>query len=222
MNTRGHWRFRVYTTSYEKEKLSFSELKSFLRNNQVKLRGWYFPHYTEEELTNHAGFCQSFSEVNAMYESLEFFRFFRSGQFIYLGTLREDAPNVRQDLKIKADEKALAFTRTIWTITEFLEFARRMAVGGIFEGMVNIEISLFGALNRRICNTDLNRSFNGTYICHNATVEIRKEAPIERILGESNVIAAEFVNELFHLFNLENIGMNVIDEVQKQLMERRF
>jgi hypothetical protein len=221
MNSKGYWRFRVRNDKYQENKFSHPQLKELIRKDQVKLRGWYFPHMSEQEVTNHHGFIQSYSKTSVMYESLEFFRFFRSGQFFFMGTLREDDASVANELKLKG-KKGLEFTRTIWTITEFFEFTRRLAVSGAFEGSMHIELSLIGSLDRQIYSADFNRNFHGEFVCRESSIQIEKEISLDTFLGESNKLAAEVINNIFHLFHLEELSMTVLEEEQRRLLERRF
>ena len=82
LKTRGYWRIELRPTKFKEDQFSLSECKKMIEENQVRLRGWYFPHYS----TRHGDFFNAGNHVVGYIdrsEHCEIFKMYCSGQFVY-------------------------------------------------------------------------------------------------------------------------------------------
>lgn len=220
LNSPGHWRVNFRPDTFEKNKFDHSQIRALLQKHQIALRGWNFPHFKEDKLTNHPGFVESITNAQVLSVKREFFRFYKSGQFIYHAVLREDDPETK---KRKGIEKGLELTNTIWTLTEFFEFCRRLSSDGVFGKEVKIDIQLRGALNRSLYTNNFDIDLFDDYKCHSAYIPVvDQNFKVSDILGASNNFAIKAVQEVLSLFNNSVTQKPLLEEEQRRLFERRF
>jgi len=88
----GHWRINLRPLRPLDERLSFRQCQEVVEQNRVSIRGWDYPHisYRQDEqgaLERGDQFVESWCDWN---EQLEFWRMYRSGQFLSYNALSED------------------------------------------------------------------------------------------------------------------------------------
>ncbi len=228
INSPGCWRVVLRPLRYQKERFTHAQIRDLLRKNAVKLRGWSFPHHRDEGLANRMGYVDFANESNVMIHRLEYLRFYQSGQFLYYGNLREDDPEQMKKWNESAREmgepegvKILRFVNAIYCITEFFEFARRLANGGVFDSGMEYQIRLSGSLNRLLVDDPFS-GFEGHYKCHEPGIYFEGKVSAENIVGKSSVVAVDVMEKVFSLFNFTDYPRNLLEEEQAKLLERRL
>lgn len=216
----GYWKINIRPTSYVENRIdSPSKCEEYLRSSKVSLRGWDFPHIST--LKSGQKFIQS-SEYFGGHE--EFFRFFKSGQFVFYKAMPEEsmAPSHQQ----RVNEKGLEIITTLFFLTEVFEFASRIFN---FEEMGNqftIDIEVFNIKGRQLFFYDPSRVLYEGYISEiDNDIKIRKERRLENLILEKAELAIEVSKEIFGAFGL-NTSTSAFDsyfkEEQEKLLTRRL
>lgn len=218
---RGHWRVRFMPTELNR-KLNHAKCKAILRETQVKLRGWYFPHFDLGDLKNVEQGVSSGTEFG---EFIEAFKFFFSGQFIDYIALPEDWLEQAEFYARNKYEcgKVLDYTNTVFTVTEFFEFCARLAKKDVFGVSVDISISLVNnSPARKVFSLWDPMSFIGeNYVCVEPKIEKTYSCSKAQILAKASDLAIDYVKHVFALFQWDDIALNTLREHQKKLLERK-
>jgi hypothetical protein len=139
----GYWRVNFRPMIPLNSELTFQQCEELVRDNLVSLRGWYFPHQSHQKNDN-----GGWSRGDNFYENWcdwcgfhEFWRMYKSGQFLYYGALREDTQE-------ESRNGTLSILNAIYTITEFIEFAHRLHRTAPFRGGIKVKLELRNTAGR--------------------------------------------------------------------------
>lgn len=161
-----YWRVNIRPLKFIKERIkSLSEIRNYLEQCKVSLRGWDFPHIDHKNTTNGQDWVQSECEFN---DIKEFWRFYKSAQFIHYFSVYEDyymksKPN-RSLSQNNSFSGYLDIFVTLYRMTEIYEFAMRLAQKGVYENGIYISITLSGIENFKLCFCDNSRVLFHPYI----------------------------------------------------------
>jgi hypothetical protein len=145
-----HWRVTYRPATYDENRISsLSECLEIIAKNRVSLRGSDFPHVsrTRDGMAYGSRWIASWSNIMG---HLEYWRFYQSTQFLYLGSVREVtetewAERLRAMGRLDANVPGLiSITNFVYSVTEIFEFAARLAQASIYREAVEIAISLTG------------------------------------------------------------------------------
>jgi hypothetical protein len=145
IRSKAFWRILVHPLSYSDTNVSsFSALEPIITRSSVRIRGWDFPHISDRD----GGIVpnQTFIErVTNWQHYLEYWRFYQSGQFIYLGGVAYEWRE-RSELWPRGGEptsgRPLSVTDVIYRFTEAFELASRMSLTEAGADEMRIEIGL--------------------------------------------------------------------------------
>ncbi|HEX6083426.1 MAG TPA: hypothetical protein VF266_02810 [Thermoanaerobaculia bacterium] len=152
-----HWRVNYRPSAYVAGKVpTLDECWEILQRTTVRLGGWPFPRIPVRDSDRDygdgwiAGWSNSSSRV-------EYWRFYQSTQFLYLGNPREVADpqqmsELRSAMTSNTDSPSdlesvpgfLSITNSVETITKFFEFAARLAQARVYVDPITIDISIKG------------------------------------------------------------------------------
>jgi len=222
IKSQGFWEVIVRPSKFDKDHIkSLRECVELVQENKVMLRGWDYPHISSkygiksgtdwiENLTNWA-------------EHNEYWRMYRSGQFLHLFSLREDWwGEVRiffSQQSYTTPGYALEIICTLYTLTEIYEFVARLAKRKVFDDFLKVSITLNGTKNRRLVTSDMDRSLNDNYVCAIDSIPISRMANVEEIIGKSNEFALDDTVSVFEHFNWFNVPRKSFKEKQDKFME---
>lgn len=216
---RGYWRVIIRPLPYEADRLSRSSLGTLLRRCKVSLRGWDYPHISRHtDIERHDGFIQQASEW-AHY--LEFWRFYRSGQFVFVGGIDDDWRDQSHVWPGTYDpaNRELSFISTIYQFTEIFEFAARLAVTELASPEMEISVALRGLDHRTVYNDDP----RATGYLHSVPIganswERSWTGPTHDLVGQRSALALDLLVDLWDLFDLE-VSRETIAYHQKRLID---
>ncbi|MGI8549233.1 MAG: hypothetical protein ACR2PL_00325, partial [Dehalococcoidia bacterium] len=147
----GYWRIVMHPASFEEHRISSGDACwQIIRSAQVTLRGWDYPqlnlHYHEQG----DDWIQSGIEYA---DHVEFWRFYQSGQFIqHLAVTSDREPpslhGPRTESSIINGPRQMDFVEAVYTLTEILEFASRLAYRDVLAPVANLLIELHGMTGR--------------------------------------------------------------------------
>lgn len=228
-----HWRVNFRPAVYERDRLrSLSDCLDVLQKARVRLRGWDFPHVPRpEQLTYGQTWLAGWSDWS---KHLEYWRFYQSTQFIYLGGIREVMdlewePKLRQTMKWHADSNDdidavpgfLDLTNSIYNITEFFEFATRLAQAKVYTDPVTITVRLTGIAGFMLA-ADQNKRWSADYVAHEAEINYTTTITPAELISSAAEQAMKCTVSLFQRFGWLNPNIDAIRTDQQKLLTRQF
>ena len=194
----GHWRVNIRPLQPLVDKLSFQKCFEEVDRARVSIRGWDYPHISHRQddtggKTRGDCFAESWTSWNRQFE---FWRMYRSGQFLSYNTVRDDVEQRRGIHGVRV----LATRDAIYSITEFIEFTHRLFINGLYRNGVSIYISLNNTANRQLWAGANRLPFLAAHQTGADTINIKKVlSPID-FEGGAMEIALEILMEFFDYF----------------------
>lgn len=210
LKSRGYFRIELRPTKFTKDTFTLTECKEIIEKNQVRLRGWYFPHIgkTNGDFYNADDHIVGFVDTSRHYD---IFKMFRSGQFVYYLNFWEDwiqhepyGYNVEfREGVIRPNVKEVIMT--LYTITEIFLFASRLASSNFPDKTMHVSIELKNCENRALILDQFGRSLHDTYTCKIPEFKIEKDIPLENIMTDYASLALDTTFKIFEQFNWDKI-----------------
>lgn len=199
----GHWRFNIQPLRSDLPKLGWQAAQELISNERVQIRGWDFPHYSNrnDEESGAANYNEYGEHWCDWYRHKEFWRMYRSTQFLSYNVLWEDfKPETGQNPR--PEGKLLSVKGAIWTIIEFVEFAHRLHQRGLYADGAKISVNLRNSVDRQLWITDWNRvGFSYPRVAHEPDIALTRIVD-KGVLGAGHKdLAIDFMVELFEMFN---------------------
>lgn len=225
---RGFWDITIRPTVFIKDRMkNKEEALNVIRESVVELRGWDYPHIRDRDGNPH-NIADGIEKYIFWENYVEIWRLFLSGQFIHLLALREDWLTPPQKSRIafvqnQNVKNTLGVTGTLFTITEIFEFAKRLAVKGIFGEEVAIDIVLNNTEGRGLLVDSPGRlPFLRPKVCFASKWEYNKVFSVPDLVQNYKDLAFEAITELFELFNWSNTPIQVMKEDQIKFLEGKY
>lgn len=154
----GYWRVNFRPIRNGHGKISLARCRELVETSRVSMRGWDFPHisYPRHDDPDIGGYSNEGDHVENWTDwsgFKEFWRMYRSTQFISYVALREDTMRSRYG---NGQFSILDVNSTVYSITEFFEFARRLSLKGIYDSGISVAITLLG-VQARLLSAGANR-----------------------------------------------------------------
>lgn len=215
---RGHWELRVQPAAYQKEMVAdLATLRPAIEKQQVRLRGWYFPHLDRKDFSNFSRGVQSWTRFEPRH--LEMFRIYTSGLMVYKQTLWEDG----EDKKSEDGRPSLSFISAIYTITEHLLFIKRFYCDELkYDGDLQISLTLHGSKNRELATFDFSVALHPGHVCQDEIVELERKVTSEELRSSWKEIANDLSLRLFRVFNWNEIRFDGIEHWQNKLITKNL
>jgi hypothetical protein len=160
---RPHWRLVIRPGIYDPHRLgSASECWRTIAGLSIGWRGWDFPHI-DEDPRNQRTDNTSISSWIDWGHHLEYWRFYESGQFLWKGAFWEDRMELDAGTIVSSLRGAppsflpsgvLDTFGCVYHLTEFFEFASRLALRGILDETGVVEVSMCGVRDRVLMHLD--------------------------------------------------------------------
>ncbi|MBA7713684.1 hypothetical protein ES703_122690 [subsurface metagenome] len=223
-----HWRVNIRPTKFKKEKIGrLSDIKEVMEKCIVNLRGWPYPYFTREEISNGIDYVEGKCDWKGI---KEYWRFYQSAQFIHHFSLFENSERGRiaiahsaEPIGSKKDLKgSLSIFSTLFKMTEIYEFSIRLAQKGIFEKGVYISIILRGIRNHRLIFFGNERFTFAPYISNIDEIPLESTLGVEELITKGHDRAIKDTIFLFERFNWDSPPIGILKEQQKKLLERRL
>ena len=228
--SKGYWVINLHPDTYIENRIKTrAEVKEIVRNSVVDLRGWDYPHFRdsggEPDVTT-SGIEKFVDRRN----HIEFWRMTQSGNFIHLLALREDwwGDIEYRNMWSRGDElkgkKLLGVYGTLFTLSEILEFAKRLAKQNIFGENAVVKIELYNILNRHLFIDLYNKMpFDPTPF---AKVEgpwrWDKSYSVTEVMSNVEDLALEAFLDLVDLFGWENPPVDNLKNEQQKFLEGKL
>ncbi len=220
----GHWRVVLRPTVHEARRVtSLSACWHLLESNQVRLRGWYFPHLSNNHRQNMDGWIESGSDWQ---DELEYWRFYQSGQFLHYHSFIEnfhEVPWRSSEYPGRGKpQKCLEIVSTLYRISEIYEFASRLAQRGVMDPECEIQIDLTDTQERELVFWTIDRFLSGRYVSQLEKISFHATHSQDELVAKSAEFALDAAIYVFERFNWNNPPREVLAEDQRRLLERRL
>ncbi len=229
-----HWRVNFRPSAYDPTRLkTLSDCLGVLQKTRVQLRGWAFPPVPSAPSLGYGDtWIAGWSDFM---EHLEYWRFYQSTQFLYLGSVQEVtetqwAVKLRDIMRMwaglrKVDIDAvpgfLSLTNSIYNITEYFEFAARLAQAQIYTDPVTIAISIKGVAGFMLA-ADENRRWNSDYVTHQPELSYVKTFAPGDLISSAADHALDCTLWLFERFGWLKPNVDAIRTDQQKLLTGQF
>lgn len=182
------------------ETLTVMEANELVEKSSVSLRGWDYPHITTRN-DDHGGketfadFVQHWCNWN---NHREFWRMYKSGQFLHYKSLREDLNQGEKDFA----NPVLAIGSLIYTVTEVVEFMYRLSRHGLYKSGAEVELTIGGTKGRQLWVDDPRRMpFSAPRVTSSPSIIVERTILPEQLeTGEPKDPALSMLMEIFDAF----------------------
>jgi hypothetical protein len=216
------------------DRLSVDECKALVIRNQVRFRGWYFPHIQPEQIVAgpSSGYVEETTDTPGFnMRHYEKWRMTRSGQFLFRGLLWE-ATN--ENLQQRGREEFnwtlrgrpltqeppgfVSFILVIYAITEAYVFASRLAQSVPYTTPVEIRVGYYNIDGWALTSTQPEYDLHDIYICERSPISVR-HVPVDQLVGEALNCAAEAVISIFQQFGWMDPTRSMIEQHQRNIVK---
>lgn len=218
IKSRGHWAVSIKPSGPGEPDEQLASLAVLVPSLSVQLRGWDFPHIdTNNPIARGLDWVGQESQYS---HHLEAWRLHTNGLFVFMGGLpidwRDESSWWPADETWKPGER-LGVGDTVFSVTEFVEFASRLSTSAVGSESIEVSIVLQGVKGRLLYVDSPRRA--GFYTEYRAGLEaIPVAKTIERthLVADSRVIAAEVSRRIFETFGWDAPIENLLDQ-QREL-----
>ena len=226
IESKGYWRVVIRPTVFEEKRIkTFSDARKLVDSNKVSFGGWDYPFYDDNDVT----IIENYIEGSVDWRHhMEYWRFFRSGQFLHLMALYEDHIDLDGILPISYPPRPartgyLSILNVTHTVTEIFEFAARLGSKGALEPSVQISVQLHNLDDHQLANFDKLSMFPDRYVrSSKAAIVYEVETTVQELISNSDDLALDGIVGIYESFNWINPGREPIAEDQRKLRERRI
>ena len=229
-----HWRVNFRPSSYDEELLpSLGACLKVIEATKVRLRGWDYPHLSRrtEQRGQGSNFVASWSDFG----HLEYWRFYQSGQFLHLFSVRE-AWNEAWKEQLRNTARGhlghfdvdwehvpgfFSLNNFIYTVTEIFEFAARVAQHGVYEGPVSIGIRISG-IEGFILTPDWDRAWYERYAPSESALENNWIVESADLIASSSEHSFRAILWFFERFGWLEPAVEVIQKDQLKFLEGKI
>jgi hypothetical protein len=216
----GHWRVNLRPLKLPAEKLSMDECHGRVNSARVSLRGWDYPHIQRNQenggFANVGEYAENWCD---WYHHIEFWRMYRSSQFLHYRALWEDLENEEPR---RVDGPILSVLGAIYTVTEIIEFASRLYQEGLYLHGVNLQITLHKTQNRQLWFSEGRRvPFSVEKRTQAKQLDIEREISQDALDKGPMDQSADILLELFDHFGW-NPDLSLIHSEQEKFYKRQL
>ncbi len=219
-----HWRVNFRPVVHDSDRISsLAECMSIIERNQVRMRGWYYPHISHQHGETGVGSNWVGSWCDYDSRHTEYWRFYQSTQFIHLFSVSETQKSWHKDLlyntkyhlrhlrEVDLDNVPgfLSTLNVVYTITEIIELLARLAAAGVYEERVVLDLSLEN-IQYFVLTTDRNRFCQDYCAASENRIYRKQEIHIEDLLATPVKITLGWIEWLFNCFGWLNPPSDVI------------
>jgi hypothetical protein len=227
-----HWRVNYRPSTYVAGRLrKLSDCWEVLQKTSVRLRGRGFPLIPPRESEREYGDTWIAAWNNSI-AHVEYWRFYQSSQFLYLGSVREVTDpewtshfrdtmewhaHARDD--INAVPGFLSLRNSIYNITEFFEFAARLAQAQVYTEPVTIDISIKGIAGFMLAAE--NKEWSSDYVAQQGELRYDVTVTPAELIASAADQAIQCAVWFFERFGWRKPNVDAIRTDQQNLLNRR-
>ncbi|WLD99926.1 hypothetical protein PX860_22900 [Agrobacterium leguminum] len=183
------------------DEISIAEAKQIVESSSVSLRGWDYPHISirDDDTGGTEYFAEFVQNWCDWHHHREFWRMYKSGQFLHYKSIREDITN---DENVPKHGPVIGIGGLIFTVTEVVEFAHRLFRHGLHERGSQIEFTLGQSRGRKLWVDDPNRMpFTSPRATSSNSITVERSLDASHLLaGDPKESARSMLVEIFDAF----------------------
>lgn len=226
------WRVVIRPAEFVRDRIpSLKQCGEIVERSTVRLRGWPFPFIGRDSSrslrgSDWIGHCVEFGG------HIEYWRLYQSGQFLFLGAVRERAAE-DWDAKLRRDSKQhpgrfspeevdripgfLSLVNVIYTITEYLEFAARLCESGAYAGPLGITIGLHG-IDGYVLTTEPMRAWWLDHQCSSPDLSHTWNTTSSDLIETRSSFALDIMVWFFERFGWTEASAKVLQDEQQRFL----
>lgn len=230
LKSSAHLRFEWRPNKYQADRAErLQKLRQVIESSIVRARGWDFPHVERTD-----GFEASARYIGSWNEHLnqkEYWRLYRSYQFVSLARLRESVIgasawyNNSWQMRVFSpfgendpDTQFVDFVNTIWSIAERIDFAHRLTKATEVPSCLLV-LSLRNVKGVHLL-AEPNRPLSGAYISASPDIEYSRAVEAAGLISDWKGIAASCAVTIVEKFGFLDVSVEVVRSVVDQLYDR--
>jgi hypothetical protein len=230
-----HWRVNMRPLPYEPERIpSLGAGFELIQSTKLSLRGWDYPHLSHKPHQRATGnrWIAAWSDFMS---HVEYWRFYQSGQFLYLAAVREAVePQWRAQLRHAAESHGsyvdmnwdtvpgyFSLLNFLYTVTEIIEFAARLAQRGVYPGEIALAIEL-RKVSGFVLTPDLDRAWSGVRQTFEPNIGRTWNYESKDLVAASAEIGIQVSAWFFERLGWLDPSVEVLRRDQKQFLEGRL
>jgi len=232
-----HWRVNFRPAEYREDMISsLGKCFEIIEKTKLRLRGWDYPHLSGREAERGQGtnWVYSWSDFLGSYE---YWRFYQSGQFLHLFSIREAIESEwreklqreMQSHRILSDgeidwESVPGFFSIVnftYNVTEIFEFAARLSQSQIYTGKLHVQIDL-KRIKGFVLAAPWERTWHSYYAASQDVLSKSQEIDSDELVGASRDIALSTIMWFFERFGWMSPPEAVIRQDQENLIKGKY
>jgi hypothetical protein len=228
IKSKGYWRINFQPKKLLEAKSSLAECRDVIERSALSLRGWEYPFIPRKQNEQQGG-----SAGGEFYEAwvdwwnhLEYWRSYRSHQFLHYLALREDwfaeSDWMKELAKTIAPGQVIGTGGAIWQITEIFEFLSRLGRSGYYPSGALVSLTLENTEGRQLWVDDPQRMpFFDEKKTGAKRIQLTREVLPSDFATEGIEIARSVIIEFFDHFGWDQISLENIRLQQEQMLTGR-
>lgn len=220
----GYWRINLRPLAMPAEKLAFVECEALIEKSRVELRGWDFPHISrrQDETHGHARAGEYVENWIDWEVHSEFWRMYRSSQFLHYRALWEDLDADRYNGRPRPAERVLSVGSAIYTVTEIFELMFRLYRNGAYLSGGILSFSLENSFHRHLWINDPDRMpFSEEKISGAEKISIERTLMPEDLASADHKISLSATCDFFAHFGWD-VAPSTLANQQNRFLNRQF
>jgi hypothetical protein len=215
---RGYWRIVIRPRAFAAERISLADLAGIVPKCAVPLGGWHFPHIDAREAERRG--ADWVEQVTDWAHHIEFWRLYRSGQFVFFKSFTEDwrelAPLGGQRLD---PGKWLSIYSVIFMALKIHEFAANLVRSVPNGDEVLMDGKLCNIKGRSLLVGNLERGeFLSPHSASAVDAVFSKQHERTTLVADSRTAAVEMAKQLFWFFGWSPRD-EIIRDIQGELVQ---
>lgn len=160
IQSKSYWRVNFRPTAALDAPLSLPRCNEVVDRAKVSLRGWDYPHMSSrrDDETGHGPADQYYEHWIAWWAHHEFWRMYRSSQFLHYRGLKEDWEDWASEQPARRPPQGgISVLGVIWHWTEVFEFLFRLHENELYRDGARVDLSLENTAGRQLWINEWNR-----------------------------------------------------------------
>jgi hypothetical protein len=224
IRSRGYWRVILHPTEFDQHRIpSLDRCWEVVESARVNLR-WSLVYPTDppEERVQGNDWIQSGAE----WYGPELWRLYQSGQFVhdfavFEDWVGEDGLDMPQNGTSIKPVRTMNTFNALYTLTEMLEFARRLAYREALSPIASITIELHNMQDRQLVPSKGQMRF-GVYKAYDTKISWTKILPSAELIANASELALDATMHIFQRFNWHQPPRHLFAQEQRRLYERQI
>jgi hypothetical protein len=224
IKSNGHWRISIRPTAFERHRIDeLQDCWDHVVGSQVRLSAREYPEIEDGSRSSGDDWVSSTTDYGS---HKEYWRFYRSAQFVHLISFWENFVTVPWSSSRYPNgrpEKYLEIETLLFHVTEVMLFAQRLATrDSLLSPAVDVRIELNGTKGRDLVFWHISRFLSGRYTCEDDQLTFEKRVSVDELLSSAEDIALSAAMNFYERFNWHEPPRQVFVEDQRKFLERRL